>query len=95
MSSLLSSVARFRLLIAPGNRFRRGVELPANSQKNPANLTLGGAENGALVPDLAELIDTWPTLPETVRIGVLALVRATCQERVPTVPTRRQVDKTT
>jgi hypothetical protein len=43
----------------------------------------GGAESGAVAaetrpidPDFAALIDAWPTLPQAIRAGILALVRA-------------------
>jgi hypothetical protein len=43
----------------------------------------GGAESGALGhestaidPALKSLIDAWPTLPEAIRAGILAMVRA-------------------
>jgi len=44
---------------------------------------VGGAESGALAPQttaidpsLAAIIDAWPMLPEAIRAGILALVRA-------------------
>ena len=40
----------------------------------------GGAQSGAQTPpfdlDLQQLIDAWPTLPEPVRVGIVAMVRA-------------------
>jgi hypothetical protein len=27
-------------------------------------------------PDLARLIDAWPTLPDAIRVGILAMVQA-------------------
>ena len=43
----------------------------------------GGAESGALPadsapidPDLAALIDAWPTLPEAIRQSILVFARA-------------------
>lgn len=43
----------------------------------------GGAESGAdsddfaqIDPDLAMLLDAWPTLPEPVKAGILAMVKA-------------------
>jgi len=61
----------------------RGLEAPANSLGNTANPAPGGAKSGALIPKkpatdpaLAALIDAWPTLPEAIRAGILAMVRA-------------------
>jgi hypothetical protein len=33
--------------------------------------------NRNIDPGLASLIDAWPTLPEAIRAGILAMVRAT------------------
>ena len=64
-------------------RFPAGIEPLANSPENTANPAPGGAKNGALTstsptidPALAALIDAWPTLPEAIRAGILAMVRA-------------------
>jgi len=35
------------------------------------------AESSALSPDLALVVDSWDRLPEVVRAGVLAMVKAT------------------
>jgi hypothetical protein len=50
---------------------------------NSTNPSPGGAKNGALTPSnqiidpaLVALIDAWPKLPEPIRAGILALVRA-------------------
>jgi hypothetical protein len=39
----------------------------------------GGAESGALAtidPALASLMNAWPELPEAIRTGILAMVKA-------------------
>ena len=61
----------------------RGLEPSANLLGNPTNPAPGGAESGALAPKtpaidpaLAALIDAWPTLPDAIRAGILAMVRA-------------------
>jgi hypothetical protein len=33
-------------------------------------------KNGPIDPALASLIDAWPTLPEPIRAGILAMIRA-------------------
>jgi len=55
-----------------------------NSSVNDTNNTEGGAESGALIagslsldPQLAQIVEAWPKLPEAVRVGILALVDAT------------------
>jgi hypothetical protein len=60
-----------------GNRTQQGI-----SEKT-ALLAQAGAESGALTPTsphidpaLTALISAWPTLPEAIRAGILAMVRA-------------------
>jgi hypothetical protein len=60
-----------------------GVEQLRKSHKKTALLEQGGAESGApilanlsIAPELAALIDAWPSLPEPIKAGILALVRA-------------------
>jgi hypothetical protein len=60
-----------------------GIEPIPHSPENSTNPAPGGAKNGALTPTnpnidpaLAALIDAWPTLPEAIRAGILAMVRA-------------------
>jgi hypothetical protein len=60
-----------------------GIEPHALSPDNSTNPAPGGAKSGALTienlaidPSLAALIDAWPTLPDAIRAGILAMVRA-------------------
>jgi hypothetical protein len=60
----------------------RGVERIANSSGNQGVVLPSGAESGASSgdsaptdPDLALIVNQWPTLPETVRQKVIGLVR--------------------
>ena len=61
-------------------------------QQTPENIgktaisDAAGAEMGAVEmkrkqigPDLQALIDAWPTLPEAIKAGILAIVRAAIQ----------------
>ncbi len=61
----------------------KGIEPPSNSTGNSTNHHPCGAESGAptlanlnIAPELAALIDAWPRLPEPIKVGILALVRA-------------------
>jgi hypothetical protein len=60
-----------------------GIEPPAKSPEETALLAVGGAESGTpatqtgpIDPGLASLIDAWPNLPDPIRAGILAMVRA-------------------
>jgi hypothetical protein len=60
-----------------------GIEPHQHSPEKSINPAPHGAKSGALAltkpnidPDLAALIDTWPKLPEAIRAGILAMVRA-------------------
>jgi hypothetical protein len=46
-------------------------------------------DNCQLPPDLAAVVATWPTLPEAIQAGILAMVRAAA-----VLPARRDSDKT-
>jgi hypothetical protein len=61
-----------------------GIEPHQRSCEDSAVRSPGGAKSGALTPEkptidpaLATLIDAWPTLPEAIRAGILAMIRAT------------------
>lgn len=61
----------------------RGVEQSADSPENEGVAAKGGAESGALgvgsVPDDPELraiVDAWSRLPEAIRAGIVAMIRA-------------------
>ena len=60
-----------------------GLELTPDSSGNSSAATQSGAECGALGalsgpfdPDLAAIVEAWPSLPEALRAGILAMVRA-------------------
>jgi hypothetical protein len=60
-----------------------GIELPQQSTGNSSINPQSGAESGALDAqnrpcdaDLAEVVQSWPSLPEALRAGILAMVRA-------------------
>ena len=60
-----------------------GLEYPSNPSGESNIPETGGAESGALGsefdsvdPVLAEVVKAWPSLPETVRAGIVAMVRA-------------------
>ncbi|OHB70149.1 MAG: hypothetical protein A2V70_14805 [Planctomycetes bacterium RBG_13_63_9] len=60
-----------------------GFELPSKTSGNQGFTNESGAECGALGareapldPKLAAVIDAWSTLPEAIRAGILAMIRA-------------------
>lgn len=59
-----------------------GIRTLAHSPRNTANPDADGAESGALATRatsdlaLAKLVDAWPTLPDAIRAGILAMVQA-------------------
>ena len=62
---------------------RAGSEHPPkttdNSHVSPQSGTDSGtphAEKPQLPPDLAELVNAWPTLPAALKAGILAMVKA-------------------
>lgn len=68
---------------AATGEYLRGVALIADSPGNTHVPQPGGAESGALGareapsdPELAAVVDAWPTLAEPIRAGILAMVRA-------------------
>jgi hypothetical protein len=61
----------------------QGLERVAKTTGKTGIPDSGGAECGALGaqnapsdPDLAAVVDAWPTLPEAVRTAILAMVKA-------------------
>ena len=57
-----------------------GIRTSPDFSTNLAISEQGSAESGALClpdPRLGALLDAWPTLPEPIRAGILAMVRAT------------------
>ncbi len=60
-----------------------GVELPFENTGKTKVSDQSGAECGALVarkapfdPELAAVFEAWPTLPEAIKVGVLAMIGA-------------------
>jgi hypothetical protein len=61
-----------------------GFEAPLENTGNSSGSDQSGAESGALGareapldPELAVVVDAWPALPDAIKAGILALVRAT------------------
>jgi len=65
---------------------KRGLEHTPDSPKNTHNPESGGAESGAsgaqtpptppADPALTRLVEAWPTLPDPIRAGILAMIDA-------------------
>ncbi|TWU06886.1 hypothetical protein CA54_52880 [Symmachiella macrocystis] len=60
-----------------------GIEPDPKSSGNRGGGDQSGAESGALNvqnaptdPDLQVIIDAWPALPEAIKVGILAMIRA-------------------
>ena len=60
-----------------------GIRTTPETGYKTAFFAEGGAESGAptlttpnIDPDLAALIDAWPNLPDAIRAGILAMIRA-------------------
>jgi hypothetical protein len=60
-----------------------GIRTPREISEKTVGPSESGARSGALAmqsgpidPDLASVIDAWPTLPEAIRAGILAMIRA-------------------
>ena len=60
-----------------------GIEHPPQNGANSSAAGQSGAECGALAapkatldPQLAAVVEAWPTLPEPIKAGILAMVRA-------------------
>jgi hypothetical protein len=54
-------------------------EITGNSSGVPRSGAESGAvrsQNGLIDADLAVVVDAWPTLPEAIKTGILAMVRA-------------------
>jgi hypothetical protein len=70
----------------PRGRRSNGGAGNRTSPENPKKTALSeqrGTESGTVAtdptpidPDLAKIIDAWPTLPEPIRAGILAMIRA-------------------
>jgi hypothetical protein len=60
-----------------------GIEPAPKSSGNSGGRDQSGAECGALAapeasldPDLAAVVDAWPTLPAAIKAGILAMIGA-------------------
>jgi hypothetical protein len=60
-----------------------GLEQPAKSSANAAEMVQGGAESGALGVEntpvdaqLASVVEVWPKLSEPIKAGILAMIQA-------------------
>jgi hypothetical protein len=60
-----------------------GIRTSSQISAKTVDFGQGGAKSGALPPEsrsidpaLATIIDAWPTLPEALRAGILAMIRA-------------------
>jgi hypothetical protein len=47
-----------------------------SDRPRPCGATESATDTLAIDPDFQEVIDAWPALPETVKAGIMAMVRA-------------------
>jgi hypothetical protein len=64
----------------------KGLEVPPKNTGNDGGGDQSGAECGALEArdapsdlDLAAVVDAWPALPDAIKAGILAMIRAACE----------------
>ena len=63
-----------------GTGLEQIAELSRNtegSQTRDAKSDANGARDALIDPDLSVVIDAWPKLPEAIKAGILAMIRAT------------------
>jgi hypothetical protein len=54
-------------------KLREKQHISPEAAHDPAHCAHQGAD---VVPDLQQVIDAWPTLPEAVRTGIMAMIEA-------------------
>ena len=64
------------LLIKSQSATPENPEENANSEDGAAPGSAAGAENAPIDPDLELIIHKWTDLPQTLKAGILAMVRA-------------------
>src|SRR5262245_36308752 len=69
--------------VGAGESGEDGIRTSSQISTKTVDFGQGGAKSGALAPEstsidppLATIIDAWPTLPDAIRAGILAMVRA-------------------
>jgi hypothetical protein len=55
---------------------RESNDLGQSSGAGAAKSDASDRKNAATDPDLQSVVDAWPTLPDAVKAGILAMVRA-------------------
>jgi len=51
----------------------------SNPAKRAAKSGSTGPESAAIDPELRAVVDAWPTLPDAIKAGISAMVRAAAQ----------------
>lgn len=65
-----------RRSLLPFQYTRRESNTPTETLRIMGMAEQGGAESGALDPELAEIVSAWEQMPAAIRAGILALVKA-------------------
>ena len=55
------------------------IQAYSNPAKRAARSDAPEPKNAAIDPELRAVADAWPTLPDAVKAGILAMVRAAAQ----------------
>jgi len=75
----MSSLQRRRLCRVPPEGLEQSEETPRRVQVSETAGAKSGAvdrENAPIDPELAQVIEAWPTLPPAIREAILAMLRA-------------------
>ena len=75
----LSEISEIKDVWSPGNRGRVAPGIaPLGSRRSGLSMQTSGPE---MAPDLAAVVAAWPELPEAIKAGIVAMVKAASLER--------------
>jgi hypothetical protein len=56
---------------------------PCSDKDLQQTIALNRENQGQITPDLAQLVTSWPTLPEAIKAGIMAMVKASTPRQTP------------